>query len=319
MTDKQINRLKNVILYILKEFSGGADYIKLYKILYFANKQQLADVGIPVIADRFKAWDLGPVPSLTGFLVKKLESHEPLKEKLSAFNGAMEVRKNKRVKAILSPVINEIPLYTRNLLDSLVAKYKYYSSERLSELSHDDAWREAYEVNGGKINGSETINPVSMAKVDGASEDMLTSIARLFSHDDSYVSIWNMNEDLDNFENSVFEIFNLRNMDEGWDGDDAEKIDGQTADNCRLLLSHAKSIPDFIELIYPTPSGNICIDWHSNKAKVSAELSRKHIAFYFVSNDSKEIYDSPMMEFGEISTDHLFHFLDKLKCYEEFE
>ena len=42
MTEAQRNRLKNVVLYILKNFSGGADYIKLYKIMYFANREQLS-------------------------------------------------------------------------------------------------------------------------------------------------------------------------------------------------------------------------------------------------------------------------------------
>lgn len=313
MTEKQIYRLKNVILYILKEFSGGTDYIKLYKILYFANKRQLAEIGIPVIADRFKAWDLGPVPSLTGHVVKDLESHNPLEDSLSLFNGSLKVRKNKLVKATEAPDIDSIPQHTRELLDALVAKYKYYSANKLSRLSHDEAWREAYEINGGKNNGTETINPVSMAKVSGATVDMQKCVERLYSHNQNFVSIWNNNEDLDPLETSAIEIFNLKNMGVGWDGDDAEEIAGQTADNCRLLLSYSKAIPNFVELVYPTPSGTLCIDWRSKVGKVSAELSERHFTFYFISKDKKNAYDSPVMEFEEKSYENLFHFLDKLK------
>ena len=313
MTEKQIYRLKNVILYILKEFSGGTDYIKLYKILYFANKEQLAEMGIPVIADRFKAWDLGPVPSLTGHIVKDLESHNTLEDSLSIFKGALKVRKNKLVKATETPDIDSIPLHTRKLLDKLVAKYKYYSGDKLSQISHDEAWREAYEINGGKDNGSETINPVSMAKVSGATPDMQKCVERLYSHNHNYVSIWNNDDNFDTLETSAIEICNLKNMGAGWDGDDAEEIEDQTADNCRLLLSYSKAIPNFVELVYPTPSGTLCIDWRSKAGKVSAELSERHFAFYFISNDKKDVYDSPVMELGEESYESLFHFLDKLK------
>ena len=35
-TLEQIQKIENVILYVLQKFDDGVDYIKLFKIIYFA-------------------------------------------------------------------------------------------------------------------------------------------------------------------------------------------------------------------------------------------------------------------------------------------
>ena len=40
-TKEEIKKIETVVLYILREFREGVDYIKLFKIMYFAQKDYL--------------------------------------------------------------------------------------------------------------------------------------------------------------------------------------------------------------------------------------------------------------------------------------
>lgn len=313
MTEKQRYKLKNIILYILSNFSGGADYIKLYKILYFANREHLAKVGVPLINDNFKAWDYGPVPSFTGMLVKKLESKEDLSGDMDLFKGSMKVRKNKLVVAIEKPRIDEIPMYTRGFLDGYIRKYKYYSSKRLSEESHDEAWKEAYVDRGGHLNGKAVINPVLMAGCADADDDMLVLLRHLYGNDPEYVHLKENPAVADALEIAAGEIYELGGLPMNWDGEEADAIDSRSAMNCRKLLLYKNARVNYIDAIYPTPGGSICIDWRKNGAKLSAEINGDRMAYYYVSADRKECYDSPAFSFENSAQNPIFEDLNRLK------
>ena len=44
-TTDEIKKIEAVVLYILREFKEGVDYIKLFKIMYFAQKDYLLKYG----------------------------------------------------------------------------------------------------------------------------------------------------------------------------------------------------------------------------------------------------------------------------------
>ena len=46
-TIDQILKIKAVVLYILKAFPEGVDYIHLFKVMYFAQQDQLKEYGLP--------------------------------------------------------------------------------------------------------------------------------------------------------------------------------------------------------------------------------------------------------------------------------
>lgn len=64
-TPNQIEKIKAVILYIMQNFPAGVDYIKLFKILYFAQRDHLAKYGKVIVDDSFRALKHGPVPTYT--------------------------------------------------------------------------------------------------------------------------------------------------------------------------------------------------------------------------------------------------------------
>ena len=52
-TIEQIQKIKAVVLYILKQLPQGVDYIHLFKIMYFAQQEHLVIYGLPLLDDTF--------------------------------------------------------------------------------------------------------------------------------------------------------------------------------------------------------------------------------------------------------------------------
>ena len=58
-TANQINKIQSVVLCVLQHFKNGVDYIKLFKIMYSAQREYL----VAIAEDTFKSRQLGHVPS----------------------------------------------------------------------------------------------------------------------------------------------------------------------------------------------------------------------------------------------------------------
>lgn len=307
MTESQRNRLKNVILYILKNFSGGTDYIKLYKILYFANKKQLAEIGFPIIYDNFKAWHYGPVPSFTGATLKSIENGDTPSHDMESFFKSLKVRKNKLVVGLEAPDCDIIPEYSRGILDGLVAKYKYRSSKEMSKESHDSAWLEAYYRNGKILEGNHTIRPHFVAADAKAPDYLIDKVKILFSKNaEAHYNISSGDDVLAALEKAVLEIHDLLQLEDGWDGEGTYAIKEKAAQNCRNIIDLKRAHIEFVSDIYPTPAGNLSIDWNINGNIVSAEIGSRLMAFYCEALDKNDSYDSPTMEVGTETSNALY-------------
>jgi hypothetical protein len=70
---EQVKKIESVVLYVLRSFAEGVDYIKLFKIIYFAQKEYLAKYGKVLCPDTFKARTFGPVPALSDKVIKLVE------------------------------------------------------------------------------------------------------------------------------------------------------------------------------------------------------------------------------------------------------
>ena len=64
-TRDQILQIRSLLLYILKQFPDEADYIKLFRIMYFAQRTYLVTYGKQIVCETFFAHQLGPVPVFT--------------------------------------------------------------------------------------------------------------------------------------------------------------------------------------------------------------------------------------------------------------
>ena len=99
MVKEEIKKIEAVVLYILREFREGVDYIKLFKIMYFAQREYLATYGQTIMDDSFKARQRGPVPSLTYKVVKMAELGDAsdVRGDLKHFASAIRVDENQMV------------------------------------------------------------------------------------------------------------------------------------------------------------------------------------------------------------------------------
>ncbi len=176
-TQEQIDGIKAVVLYILQHFKEGVDYIKLFKIMYFAQRKYLSTYGLCVVEDTFKARPRGPVPSLTYKVVKMVENGDCFDEcpDLKDFADAVAIDKGQKVSALVAPDMDYIAVMERKVLDETIAKYKDIPSEELSEMSHDAAYKKVCKLMESDPE-RDTMTRIDIARAGGASKEMIERI-----------------------------------------------------------------------------------------------------------------------------------------------
>lgn len=174
---EQINKIEAVVLYILQHFKNGVDYIKLFKIMYFAQREYLATYGLTIAEDTFKARKLGPVPSLTYKVVKMAENGGKA-EDLNGFTSAIRVDAEQRVYAVAKPDMDYIADMEKEELDKIIAEYKDVDSKELSKLSHDAAYNAVCKRMEDDPQ-QEVLTLIDIARAGGASEAMVDHIRQV--------------------------------------------------------------------------------------------------------------------------------------------
>ena len=102
----QIAKIKAVILYVMQSFPDGVDYIKLFKILYFAQQNHLVKYGKVLVDESFRAVKHGPVPAYT-YKALQIAEGKPLAGDFDDFLMNIEVQ-NKRVYTSTFPDMDYI-------------------------------------------------------------------------------------------------------------------------------------------------------------------------------------------------------------------
>lgn len=172
-TPVQIAKIKAVILYIMQSFPHGADYIKLFKILYFAQQDHLVKYGKVIVEDSFRALKHGPVPTYT-YKALQIAEGKPLDGDFEAFLSDIEVR-DKKVFTSATPDMDYISGSNKRCLDAAILRYKDKDPYDLSDLSHDSAWEEAMKrIQDDPQKNFITI--IDIARAGKASEEMVDYI-----------------------------------------------------------------------------------------------------------------------------------------------
>lgn len=176
-TIEQVKKIESVVLYVLRHFTEGVDYIKLFKIIYFAQRDYLANYGKVLCPDTFKARKFGPVPALSDKVVKLVELDDDIESypDLTDFCGSIRVE-NKFVFAKKEPDMDYLSNKECECLDKWhdFCKDKESMSD-LSPLSHDGAYEKAFNryVNDPQLG---TMTNIEIAIAGGASEKMVNYI-----------------------------------------------------------------------------------------------------------------------------------------------
>lgn len=174
MTRDEILKLKAATLYVLKQSGGELDFIHLFKILYFAEREHYSSYGKHLIKDTFCALELGPVPSFLYDAVKvaigvtPCSSHSPLRLIASALSPAGGECCYYIIQAKEEPDMDELSRASIASLDKSIAENLPKDSKQLSLDSHDAAWTEAWNTKH-----NSPMNSLSIAKAGGASEGFI--------------------------------------------------------------------------------------------------------------------------------------------------
>lgn len=182
-TIDQILKIKAVVLYILKAFPEGVDYIHLFKVMYFAQQNQLKEYGLPIVYDTFVARKHGPVPTLTYKVLRGVEGKTDISSpELKDFADSLDVLLSKDGHQLILASkdakcdMDELSVADVRMLDKWIDKCKDVDSFDLSDKSHEDkAWKRA-KRQADKTGEDTKITMYDMADAAGASRAMLTVI-----------------------------------------------------------------------------------------------------------------------------------------------
>lgn len=172
-SDIQIAKIKAVILYIMQSFPDGVDYIKLFKILYFAQQDHLVRYGKVLVDESFRAVKHGPVPTYT-YKALQIAEGKKMEGDFTGFLEGIEVL-DKKVCTTLAPDMDYVSGANRKCLDASIEKYKDTDPYDLSGMSHDSAWKEA----NARIKDDPQknfITIIDMARAGKATETMIDYI-----------------------------------------------------------------------------------------------------------------------------------------------
>lgn len=128
----------NALLYVANRVQRK-DFHKIFKVIYFADRQHLADWGRPITGDTYIAMEAGPVPSRLYDMMKIVrgDSYMPDTEGLGQY---FQVENWMYVKPMVDADRNKLSANEQQALSDAIANYAGLSYDEIKEKSHDVAW-----------------------------------------------------------------------------------------------------------------------------------------------------------------------------------
>ena len=129
----------NALLYVANRVQRK-DFHKIFKIIYFADRQHLADWGRPITGDTYIAMEAGPVPSRLYDMLKIVrgDSYLPDMEGLGKY---FQVENWMYVRPLQDADLNKLSASEQEAMSEAIEKYAALSYDEIKEKSHDVAWR----------------------------------------------------------------------------------------------------------------------------------------------------------------------------------
>jgi uncharacterized phage-associated protein len=132
------------VLYIASRLDR-ADFHRVFKLLYFADKYHLENYGRLIASDRYIAMKEGPVPSATYDIFKALRyNSSTLDAKLvRRFSESLEVYDHFLIRPCAAPDLDDLSDSDIEALNFSISTYGNKTRDELIVLSHDEAWEAA--------------------------------------------------------------------------------------------------------------------------------------------------------------------------------
>ena len=120
-----------------------ADFIKIFKVLYFADQAHLVKYGRSITGDTYVAMARGPVPSRIYDMIKAVRGDSFFDEEGSRYRNLFTVEGNYEIRPQAAPDMNQLSATDVRELNSSLDQYAMVESLELSEKSHGFAWYQA--------------------------------------------------------------------------------------------------------------------------------------------------------------------------------
>ena len=131
----------NAILYIAERLKRS-DFHKVFKILYFSDREHLIEYGRPITGDTYIAMNYGPVPSNLYDILKSVRGDSFFKDD-GKFSLYFHIEGRDIIKPNIKPDLTELSKSDIKHLNNAIEKYADMSMQEITSKSHDYAWSNA--------------------------------------------------------------------------------------------------------------------------------------------------------------------------------
>jgi uncharacterized phage-associated protein len=132
------------ILYVANRVKDPG-FHRISKILYFADRQHLADYGRFICGDSYVAMKHGPVPSGAYDILKHVRGDGVVECPVPHAMESFGVEDEKLIVPYRNAVEDMFSNSERACLDAAIKQYGQMSFGKLADVSHDEAWLSADE------------------------------------------------------------------------------------------------------------------------------------------------------------------------------
>lgn len=134
-TDKAVN----AVLYITHKLKRN-DFHKIFKVLYFADRNHISDYGRSITGDTYIAMNDGPVPSNLYDIFKSVRGDGFFKD-TGKFSAFFKVINWDLIQPVKEPDLTVLSKTDLDYINNSLEEYGNMSWDEVREKSHDYAWR----------------------------------------------------------------------------------------------------------------------------------------------------------------------------------
>ncbi len=137
----------NAVLYIARNLKRS-DLHKIFKILYFSDREHLAEYGSPITGDTYIAMEAGPVPSKIYDIFKIVRGDSYMTD-MEHFGELFAIEDWMYLKPKKEADLRKLSPNEKEIIDNCIRDYGSLSYDEIKEKSHDIAWRSTakdYEI-----------------------------------------------------------------------------------------------------------------------------------------------------------------------------
>lgn len=128
------------VLYVAEHIDDRKDMHKIFKTLYFADREHLSRYGRSITGDYYIAMSYGPVPSFIDDIFKAVRGNSFFSGRSDDLKGYFHFINNYVIEPDREPDMDYLSETDVECLDYAISICKGKSFGELTEMSHDLAW-----------------------------------------------------------------------------------------------------------------------------------------------------------------------------------